>query len=125
MSAGGASSISREGHCLAQEKDALSLDGTKIGQLTSGAPSPSLGNTGVGIGYISGVSEGDEVLIAASPRSSVRAVIIRPPLYRRPSFLDGSMTNIKERPRDWLILSAWRQVLWSTNYQTSEEKKKC
>ena len=60
-------------------KDVLSLDGTKIGQLTSGAPSPSLSNTGVGIGYISGVSEGDEVLIAASPRSSVRAVIIRPP----------------------------------------------
>ena len=60
-------------------KDVLSLDGTKIGQLTSGAPSPSLGNTGIGIGYISSVSEGDEVLIAASPRSSVKAVIIRPP----------------------------------------------
>ena len=57
----------------------LALDGSKIGQLTSGAPSPSLGNTGIGIGYISGVSEGDEVLIAASPRSSVKAVIIRPP----------------------------------------------
>ena len=60
-------------------KDVLALDGSKIGQLTSGAPSPSLGNTGIGIGYISGVSEGDEVLIAASPRSSVKAVIIRPP----------------------------------------------
>lgn len=60
-------------------KDVLALDGAKIGQLTSGAPSPSLGNTGVGIGYIAGVNEGDEVLIAASPRSSVRAVIIRPP----------------------------------------------
>jgi glycine cleavage system aminomethyltransferase T len=57
----------------------LSIEGEKIGQLTSGAPSPSMGNTGVGIGYISGVMEGDEVLIAASPRSSVRAVIIRPP----------------------------------------------
>ena len=60
-------------------KAVLSLGGDKIGQLTSGAPSPSLGNTGIGIGYISGVHEGDEVLIAASPRSSVRAVIIRPP----------------------------------------------
>ena len=60
-------------------KNVLALDGSKIGQLTSGAPSPSLGNTGIGIGYISGVSEGDEVLIAASPRSSVKAVIIRPP----------------------------------------------
>ena len=60
-------------------KDVLSISGEKIGQLTSGAPSPSMGNTGVGIGYISGVMEGDEVLIAASPRSSVRAVIIRPP----------------------------------------------
>ena len=60
-------------------KVVTTLDGSTIGELTSGAPSPSLGNTGIGIGYISGVKEGDEVLIAASPRSSVRAVIVRPP----------------------------------------------
>jgi hypothetical protein len=47
--------------------------------LSSGAPAPSLDNTGIGIGYISGVKEGDEVLIVASPRKSVRAVIVRPP----------------------------------------------
>ena len=33
-----------------------------IGKLSSGAPSPSLDNVGIGIGYISGVSEGDEIM---------------------------------------------------------------
>jgi aminomethyltransferase len=60
-------------------KGVTTLDGSVIGELTSGAPSPSLGNTGIGIGYISGVKEGDEVLIAASPRTSVKAIIVRPP----------------------------------------------
>ena len=46
-----------------------------------GAPSPCLDNTGIGIGYIAGVNEGDEVLIVASPRKSVRAVVVRPPFY--------------------------------------------
>ena len=51
-----------------------------IGKLSScGAPSPSLDNTGIGIGYISGVSEGDEIMIVASPRKSVKAVVVRPP----------------------------------------------
>ena len=54
-------------------------DGTVIGRLTSGAPAPSLDNIGVGIGYMKGVSEGDEVLIVASPRKSVRAIVVRPP----------------------------------------------
>lgn len=62
-------------------KHVHSLDGEPIGRLSSGAPSPSLGNLGIGIGYISGVSEGDEVLIVASPRKSVRAVVVRPPFY--------------------------------------------
>ena len=60
-------------------KDVSDLDGNSIGKLSSGAPAPSLDNTGIGIGYISGVKEGDEVLIVASPRKSVRAVIVRPP----------------------------------------------
>ena len=55
------------------------LDGTHIGALTSGAPAPSLDNLGIGIGYLSSVSEGDEVLIVASPRKSVKAVVVRPP----------------------------------------------
>jgi aminomethyltransferase len=62
-------------------KEVHSLDGQALGRLTSGAPAPSLDNTGIGIGYLSGVSEGDEVLIVASPRKSVRAVVVRPPFY--------------------------------------------
>lgn len=60
-------------------KEVHDLQGNSIGKLSSGAPAPSLENTGIGIGYISGVQEGDEVLIVASPRKSVRAVIVRPP----------------------------------------------
>ncbi len=62
-------------------KEVQSLDGQALGRLTSGAPAPSLDNTGIGIGYLAGVSEGDEVLIVASPRKSVRAVVVRPPFY--------------------------------------------
>ena len=60
-------------------KDVADLEGNIIGRLSSGAPSPSLGNVGIGIGYISGVSEGDEVMVVASPRKSVKAVVVRPP----------------------------------------------
>lgn len=62
-------------------KEVHSLDGTPLGRLSSGAPAPSLDNTGIGIGYISGVKVGDEVLIIASPRKSVRAVVVQPPFY--------------------------------------------
>ena len=55
------------------------LEGNEIGMLTSGAPSPSLGNVGIGMGYISGVEEGDKVLIVASERRSVEAIIVTPP----------------------------------------------
>ena len=55
------------------------LDGNFIGTLTSGAPAPSLERTGIGMGYISSVKPGDEVMIVASPRKKVRAVITRPP----------------------------------------------
>ena len=60
-------------------KEVSDLVGNIIGRLSSGAPSPSLDNLGIGIGYIKNVSEGDEVMIVASPRKSVRAVIVRPP----------------------------------------------
>ena len=60
-------------------KPVTDLDGAPIGQLTSGAPAPSLDNVGIGIGYIAGVREGDEVLVQASPRKAVRAVVVRPP----------------------------------------------
>ena len=62
-------------------KAVTSVEGVPIGRLSSGAPSPSLGNIGIGLGYIAGVSEGDEVLVVASPRKSVRAVVVRPPFY--------------------------------------------
>ena len=62
-------------------KDVTALDGTPLGKLSSGAPSPSLGNVGIGIGYLRSVSEGDEVLVVASPRKSVKAVIVRPPFF--------------------------------------------
>ena len=62
-------------------KDVTSLNGELIGRLSSGAPSPSLDNTGIGIGYLANVKEGDEVLVVASPRKSVRAVVVRPPFY--------------------------------------------
>ena len=58
-----------------------SLEDQPLGRLSSGAPSPSMNNTGIGIGYLSGVKEGDEVLVVASPRKSVRAVVVRPPFY--------------------------------------------
>ena len=60
-------------------KQITDLSGQVIGELTSGAPSPSLGNLGIGIGYIEDVKEGDEVMVVASPRKSVKAVIMRPP----------------------------------------------
>jgi aminomethyltransferase len=53
--------------------------GQNIGFLTSGAPSPSLENTGIGMGYLVGVNEGDVVEIVASPRKSVQAQVVRPP----------------------------------------------
>tara|TARA_B100001027_G_C16255047_1_gene326455 strand:- start:220 stop:1332 length:1113 start_codon:yes stop_codon:yes gene_type:complete len=60
-------------------KAVASLAGDIIGKLSSGAPSPSLDNVGIGIGYLAGVSEGDEVMVVASPRKSVRAIVVRPP----------------------------------------------
>ena len=62
-------------------KAVQSVDGHPLGRLSSGAPSPSLGNVGIGIGYLAGVSEGDEVMVVASPRKSVKAVVVRPPFY--------------------------------------------
>ena len=55
------------------------INGNEIGRLTSGAPSPSLGRQGIGMGYISDVSEGDEVLIVASSKKKLKAIVVRPP----------------------------------------------
>ena len=59
-------------------KEVTNLDGESIGFLTSGAPAPSLDNVGIGIGYLSNVKPGDEVLVVASPRKSVKAVVCTP-----------------------------------------------
>ena len=53
--------------------------GDEIGWMTSGGPSPSLGNCGIGMAYLDGVSEGDKVFVQASPRGRVEAEIVRPP----------------------------------------------
>ena len=55
------------------------LDGNVIGVLTSGAPAPSLDRAGIGMGYIAGVEPESEVMIVASSRKKIRAVIVRPP----------------------------------------------
>ena len=60
-------------------KSVEDLSGNVIGTLTSGAPSPSLNRTGIGMGYLSGVSSGDEVMIVASERKKVRAIVKNPP----------------------------------------------
>tara|TARA_A100001037_G_scaffold73424_1_gene65731 strand:- start:3642 stop:4070 length:429 start_codon:yes stop_codon:yes gene_type:complete len=57
----------------------LNSQGVQIGMITSGGPSPSLGKVGIGIGYITNVSEGDEVLIAPNPRKQVPAIVVSPP----------------------------------------------
>jgi aminomethyltransferase len=57
----------------------LDTEGNEIGIITSGGPSPSLGKVGIGLGYITGVEPGDEVLIAPNPRKQILAVVVRPP----------------------------------------------
>lgn len=60
-------------------KEVEDLDGNVIGKLTSGAPAPSLGRAGIGMGYIRDVKPDDEVVIVASPKKKLRAKIVRPP----------------------------------------------
>lgn len=57
----------------------LDSQGNEIGIITSGGPSPSLGKVGIGLGYITGVEPGDEVLIAPNPRKQIPAVVVRTP----------------------------------------------
>jgi aminomethyltransferase len=58
---------------------ACKAEGDVIGYLTSGGPSPSLENLGIGMAYLKDVEEGDTVVVIASPRKSVQAIIFRPP----------------------------------------------
>ena len=50
-----------------------------IGYVTSGGPSPSMGMTGIALGYLRNCEEGDEVWIQSSSRRRVRSEVKRPP----------------------------------------------
>ena len=50
-----------------------------VGYLTSGGPSPSMGMSGIAIGYLEGCTEGKEVWIQSSKRRRVRSLVAQPP----------------------------------------------
>jgi len=66
----------RMGHIVFLEED---LDSEQIGIITSGAPSPSLENKGIAMGYFRDVKEGQIVYVAASKRKLVPAKVMTPP----------------------------------------------
>ena len=70
----------RPGHMVL---DGPGEDARLIGYVTSGAPAPSLGGTGIAMAYLDGSAVGDEVWIQASRRRRVRAEIVRPPFNSR------------------------------------------
>ena len=55
------------------------LNSNKLGKITSGAPSPSLENKGIAMGYFSDVELGQIVYVAASKRKLVAAKVTTPP----------------------------------------------
>ncbi len=69
----------RPGHSVL---DGPTEDAQLIGYVTSGAPSPSMGGTGIAMAYVTGMVVGDDVWIQASRRRRVRAKIVRPPFKR-------------------------------------------
>ncbi|MBJ99559.1 MAG: glycine cleavage system protein T [Euryarchaeota archaeon] len=66
----------RLGHIVYMDDD---LDSKILGIITSGAPSPSLENKGIAMGYFSDVESGQIVYVAASKRKLVAAKVIVPP----------------------------------------------
>ena len=54
-------------------------DVSVIGYVTSGVPSPSLNNLGIGMSYLSNVSDGDLVYVVASKNKLMAATIVKPP----------------------------------------------
>ena len=66
----------RPGHAVF---DGPEESANKLGYVTSGGPSPSLNNTGIAMGYLVGVSLGQEVWIQASSRRRVKSIIVTTP----------------------------------------------
>ena len=66
----------RPGHSVL---DGLGEDANIVGYLTSGGPSPSMGMSGIAIGYLKDCKEGEEVWIQSSKRRRVRSVVQQPP----------------------------------------------
>ena len=66
----------RPGHAVF---DGPEESANKLGYVTSGGPSPSLNNTGIAMGYLEGVSLGQEVWIQASSRRRVKSIIVTTP----------------------------------------------
>lgn len=56
-----------------------SMDSEIIGYVTSGAPSPSLGGTGIALAYMENAVVGKTVWIKSSTRRAVEAIVVRPP----------------------------------------------
>ena len=69
----------RPGHSV---MDGPEEDAHLIGYVTSGAPSPSMGGTGIAMAYLTGMGVGDDVWIQASRRRRVRAKVVKPPFKR-------------------------------------------
>ena len=64
------------GHFVFAEDD---VESELLGIITSGAPSPSLENKGIAMGYFRDVEEGQIVYVAASKRKLVQAKVMSPP----------------------------------------------
>jgi len=73
--------LPRPGKAVAKMEDEVPSpdDAEVIGWITSGAPSPSLENCGIAMAYLTGVREGDQVAVVASPRKCIPAIVVRPP----------------------------------------------
>ena len=66
----------RPGHAV---MDGPEDDARIVGYVTSGAPSPSLGMSGIAMAYLDDAEESSEMWIQSSPRRRVRALVKRPP----------------------------------------------